>query len=385
MASPLACRLVSTGKQVNRAQPGDTITFQFVSPPNAATGLQIDIQQAEFVEGGELTPGHVLARFKGSIQGGSYVPNSATVLGQGKLKHVPITLSDGTNQLTVNLIDTGSAVIRNELQVTVLGRVAGATESFDGRAAMFVDYPLAMIVPTKTAKLDASLNFVADWSARQWQPHDPTLRHVHSVPTVRSPQRALNTTDYDPLIAAFSQAVPEAPGGIIALAIGHGDGGEGNQTNAAAWCDLMPEDEKLIHLPDGTTVVPHSLFIDDSALADGSTKGTFPGGGNLFKLDALDRIADELKKAAIPIRKLLLHTCKAGLSKVFIQRFADRVGVPVQAHTLGIEYEGFLNRGHINAHYEGKALRASGEFDWPLEAVADESVPGPAPKRFPTS
>ena len=384
MANPLTASLSSTRSHRNRALPGDTITFAFASPPTSASDVEIDIQQAQFLDGGDLIPGRVLAEFKGSIQNGKYVPRSAQSFAPPKLKHVPVKLSDGTNTVPVTLVDTDPVALRNELQIAVRGRIAGAAEFFIGRAALFVEYPLAMLVPTQTAKLDPALNILSDWARRQWQPHDPELRRVSTVSTVTPPTRSIQPSDYDSLISAFRAAVQAAPGGIIALTIGHGDGGQGNADGTgAAWCDLMPEDVREVRNADGSVTLPHRLYVDDAMLGDGSAPGRFPQGRSAVVLNALDRVADELAKAALPIRKLLLHTCNAGNSAVFLQRFADRVRVPVQAHNAFVAYTGFINRGHVIAHYDQDPPTVNGERHWPLSRMPVETLPGAAPKRFP--
>jgi hypothetical protein len=395
MASPLAANLRSTDKKKNRIVPGDTITFEFSQLPRVVDGVEIGIQQGQFQENGDLIPGAVLASFRGQVRDGKYVPGSAEAFRRKSVEDMLIKVTDGTNTIEVGLLDAGSAVIQNEVFVTVRGTVAGKNEFFRGKAAMFVYYPLAMIVPTGTANKDKTLNIVSRWATAQWQKFHGDVRRVHLVQTV-TPPKTVTPSSYDTLIAAFAKAVKDAPGGIIALAIGHGDGGDG-QGNSNPWCDLMPEDiEKRVEA-DGTERFPHTLFIDKPILLDGSRKGTFPTGRNAVILNVLDRIADELAKARIPLRKLVLHTCNVGNDRSapadprrgapeipgFTQLFADRVRVPVQAHTDFVAYSKRRDEDIIRAHYDSDPPTNLGLTEWPLTRVSPESVPGPAPKRHP--
>jgi hypothetical protein len=395
MASPLAATLRSTDKKKNRTVPGDTIALAFSQLPRAADDVEISIQQGQFQENGDIIPGAVLASFRGRVRDGKYVPASATAFRRKSVEDMRLKATDGTNTIEIGLLDAGSAVTSNELHVTVRGTVAGKNEFFQGKSAMFVYYPLAMIVPTRTAKADKALNIISHWATAQWQRKDKNVRRVHQVQTI-APPRSVTPASYDALIAAFAKAVKDAPGGIIALAIGHGDGGTG-QGNSNPWCDLMPEDIKKIVDADGSERFPHTLFIDKPILLDGSRKGSFPTGRNAVILNALDRIADELAKASLPVRKLILHTCNVGNDRSipadprrgeaeiggFTQLFADRVRVPVQAHTDFVAYTGELDRDTILAHYESDQPTQNSAHEWPLTRVSPESLPGAAPRRHP--
>ena len=387
MSNPLAATLLSTKTSENRALPGETIKIVFSRPPRSADDVEIDVQQAQYRDGGDVVPGAVLARFRGQVRDGKYVPKSAEQLGQPRLKHMPLKVTDGANTIDIALLDTGNAVVRNELQVTVRGRVNGKVEFFVGKAALFVWYPLAMLVPTESAKQDKSLNIVSRWATKQWGAKGTRDRRVYTIPTIRPPD-PVKPSHYDPLVKAFARAVADVPGGIIALAVGHGDGGQG-LGGGVPWCDLMPEDAKTVE--DGVETFPHTLFVDKNKLFDGALPGHLPGGRTKVTLNALDRIADELAKAKIPIRKVLLHTCNVGNDRTvpgnppipgFTQLIADRLRVPVQAHKDFIAYTGD-KPGTIRAHYESDAPNDTGLKHWPLRRASEESLPQGAPKRHP--
>src|SRR5262249_37470492 len=95
------------------------------------------------------------------------------------------------------------------------------------------------------------------------------------------------------------------------------------------------------------------------------------------KLNALDRMADVF--AATPIRKLLLHTCRAGDSTLFMSRMADRLRVMVQAHTQEIEYTG-RTQGSIQASYAGVTpVNPVALHEWPVSSVSREYAPSQTP------
>jgi hypothetical protein len=393
MANPLTATLSSPRVPQNRARPGDTVFFKFSNPPSSVTEVGVLIRQAPFGDGQNSIAGTVLATFEGNIANGKYVPLKATGSRLPPRTHMPLTISDGTNDLRVGLVDNGNADLRNELQILVRGNVGRESFLFVGKAALFVDYPLVMIAPTQTARRELTLNVVASWAA-QWGKKEPRLRRLERIaPSSKAPGPPLDGSEYDPLVNAFTAAVSAAPGGIIALATGHGDGGQGN-SDGTPWCNLMPEDIPPIKKPDGTETFFHRLNIQETELVRGlggkiGNVILTPGGRDIVKLTALDRIADELKKATTPIRKVLLHTCNAGNSKNFVQLLADRLQIPVQAHLDFINFTGVAGSGRVVAHYEtdkadkGDELKnPEGLTEWPLSKASKESVPGAVPPRF---
>jgi hypothetical protein len=398
MASPLAATLRSKNEKTkNRALPGDTVAFEFSRLPRTADNLEIDVQQAQFREAsGEVTPGALLATFKGQVRNGKYVPGSATAFRRRNVEDMVIKLTDGSNTIEIGLLDPPAVVTRNELQITVRGTVAGKTELFQGKAALFVFYPQVMIVPARGGQFDPALDMIARW-AQQWKAEGGPIRHIQSVKPLKPPDQP-RTGHYDSLIAAFAEAARSAPGGIVALAIGHGDGGVGAGLSVA-WCDLLPEDVKAIEHADGSTSYPHTLFVNKTNLLFGHTPGNLPGSNDRRVLNAIDRIGDALKGARIPIRKLILHTCNVGNDKTvpatqrnaeipgFTQLFANRAQVRVQAHTDFIVYES-NERRPVLASYELEppttdAGRKTAKTEWPVGRVSEESVPGAPPRRFP--
>lgn len=392
MPSPLAATLHSNDDaKKNRSLPGGTITFAFSRPPRGADEVEIDILQGHFQEStGNVVSASLLATFKGRIRNGRYIPGSAEAFRRKKVEDMRLMVTDGSTTLEIGLMDPSFVVIRNELQITVRGKIKGKTEFFQGKAALFVYYPLAMLVPTLAGRRDPALDTLAHW-ATQWQGADRTVRHVHRIAPLAPPSEP-SPRHYNPLISAFTEAAKSAPGGIVALAIGHGDGGQGAGLDVA-WCDLMPEDVEPQLNPDGSSSYPHTLFANKTSLLFGHIPGHSPAAADRLVLNALDRIGDALASASTPIRKLLLHTCNVGNDATgpgdrngdpdipgFTQLFADRVRVPVQAHTDTITYTGD-RLGAIEAHYESSSQRSKTE--WPLSLASDESLPGRAPKRFP--
>jgi hypothetical protein len=398
MANPLTASLISSGRALNTALPGDTVSFKFSNPPSSVSAVEIDIQQAQFQQGQTLIPGSVLATFEGEIKNGQYVPRKATGRPLPPRTHMPLTLTDGTNNLKVGLVDNGIADLRNELQIAVAGTIGATRQTFRGNAALFVEYPLVMIVsalPPNPVR-DPSLIVVPSWAADQWQKKNPPLRTVVTVlANGRLPgPPPLASNEYDPLVAAFGSAVSAAPGGIIALATGHGDGGQSPtgtpSQGGTPWCNLRPENIAKIVEPDGSERFPHRLLLFVTELNDGiGLRGSdgivhTPGANTIVKLQALDRIADVLKTARLPIRKVLLHTCNVGNSQNFTQLLSDRLQSPVQAHLDFIDYTGAAGSGNILAHYDSDKPQSPRDLtEWPLSKASTESIPGKPPRRWP--
>ena len=71
MANPLTASLTSSRGTLNAALPGDTVSFKFSSPPPSVTAVEIDIQQAQFQQGGVPIPGGVLATFEAILSTGN--------------------------------------------------------------------------------------------------------------------------------------------------------------------------------------------------------------------------------------------------------------------------------------------------------------------------
>jgi hypothetical protein len=394
MTNPLAVSLKSTRTSTNIARPGDTLRFTFSQPPESATNVEIDIHQAQLSSGPDLIPGRVLATFRGSIAKRRYIPKSVQKTADPLNRDMVIILSDGVNSVRVFIVDPGPMNFRNELQVSVRGRIKGKNGFFRGKAALFVEYPMVMIVPEPVAKSDLSLNVVSSW-ANQWRAKDPNVRSIVRIKPVPPPPGDLKPSDYDPLVAAFQSAAQQAPGGIVALATGHGDGGQGSIANVA-WCNWPPEDKAPKTLPDGTQVFDHTLMINQDELADG-VDGTVakanPGPRTRVKLNALDRVADAVAAAALPtikgakfaMRRLLLHTCNVGNNTRFTQLIADRVRMPVVSHSDFIAYTGAAGSGTILAHYDSDAPVSPRDLtEWPISRISAESRPSTAPaRRFP--
>ena len=113
-----------------------------------------------------------------------------------------------------------------------------------------------------------------------------------------------------------------------------------------------------------------------------------PGADTVIILRALDRIADVLKAATMPIRKVLLHTCNVGNSVNFTQLLSHRLQVPVQSHRDFIAYTGTAGSGTILAHYDSEGPVSPRDLtEWPLSKLCasglmwlcDFFLPAPTP------
>lgn len=372
MAKDLTATLVAKGRAANTAVQGDTIEVKFSDPPDEATDVEIVIRQQ--------TPDQHVVTFTGSIKGGKWVGKMA--MGHVKVSpnasrpdDMPATFTVGSSKITSFMNDPTAFVFSHKLSVSVTGKIAGANSGFNGKSLLHLFYKRVMIVPSGAAK-DPALTVIPKWAA-QWRDKQKEVRSIVTIATIQPALHALSPKDYNPLIAAITAAAKAAPHGIVALCVGHGDGGGGGNS---AWCDLAAEDGKI-----SETEYSRGLDIDEVEMLEGDppppengVKVT-PGDRTKVKLNALDRMADVFAKT--PIRTLLLHTCSAGANAAFIQRIANRTRVFVRAHTQQIEYTGNV-KGSIQASYVGVTPGPSAKDEWPIASVTSEFVPSatPAPK-----
>lgn len=413
MAGSFVCTMASNGRPINTARATDTVRIHFSDPPDAATDVSIDLIQVE--------TGKVVTSFKGAFTGKVF--KSSIIIGNSffssekftredppgddldQLRHMVVTFDvDGTNKCKVWLSDPPSAFgvlgptnLENKLKIRVSGTITGGgQQTFEGQSVLHIYYPLAMIVPSGRAIHDDALNTIAKW-APQWQKHHKEMRTlvplpIITPPSLRNPSRDIVQADYDAIVAALKTAKSAAPDGIIALAVGHGDGGftqrlrDGTEEHGNPWCDLVSEDSKL-ETADGEQF-PHDLYINLRRLQEGAgeTDGTarlVPGQSNTVRINGMDRMADALTSPADQprLRKLLLHTCNAGNSKDFMDRMADRLRVRIQAQTNFIEYTGNV-AGSIQASYVGAPpVNPDALQEWPLAQASREYYPSKTPPR----
>lgn len=388
MANPLAASFFSTNANSNLALPGDTVTFAFTDTQLNATQVLVSVlETVEFLNSSNAkVTDRPIGGFRGKVVNGKLQVDQ--ILG-APLPAIP----DPVNIRVASSAATGSPslfahmpepeqIFNHTLRLKVEGTVAGKKETFEGQSLLQVEYPMAMIVSVPPASQDPSIAVVESW-ARQWKAFKPQFRHVEKTKLTRvADKQDIKATDYDDLVRAFKVCAAKATAGVIALATGHGDGGGGKNI---AWCNLPPENFKP---PESTAAIPNPPFLyrldmDESVLGDGSNPGSFPVGQNVVKLNALDRIADAL--ADSPVRRVLLHTCRAGASAIFMQRMADRMRVPLLAHTAKIEYTGAAGSNQILASYEGLTpVNPRDLRHWPVSRLSNIFRPSATPpKRFP--
>lgn len=387
MANPLAASFFSTNANSNLALPGDTVTFAFTDTQLNATEVLVSVlENVDFLNSSNAkVTDRPIGGFRGKVVNGKMQVDQ--ILG-APLPAIP----DPVNIRVASSAATGSPslfahmpepeqIFNHTLRLKVEGKVAGKKEIFEGQSLLQVEYPMAMIVGKPPGTQDPSIAVVESW-ANQWKAFKPLFRHVERTTVSRIQNRNIKPDDYDDLVRAFKVCASKATAGVIALATGHGDGGD---TQAIAWCNLVPENFKP---PEATAAEPNPPFlyrldIDENALGDGANPGSIPGGQNVVKLNALDRIADAL--ADSPVRRILLHTCRAGTSEIFMQRMADRLRVPVVAHRAKIEYTGAANSNQILASYEGLTPVSPRDLrHWPVSRLSKVFRPfATPPKRFP--
>jgi len=394
MANQLTATLFSNGKHRNVALPGGIVSFEFSDSSAIAEDIVVEIFQAQEEAAG--TPDvRRIALFRGSISKGRFRGTSAQGFpidtAPSPTPLTPIQISDGTTVVDTNINDWTNHQLFHLLRLKVSGKINGSKATFDSRADFRVEYPQVMIVPTQTATAlprgpgahrttvhELPLNIISSWS-RHWQRHDPDFRIRLEVPTVQT-RRPIRASHYQGLLSKIQEAVSRAPGGIIALAVGHSDGGEGGTD---AWSSLVPEDVAEVFEADDSASFPDAaLYIHQTNLGQGATTGTTPSSDEMVRLDCLDRMADIFTKVNPPIRKLILHSCKAGKNHAFMRLMADRIKVPVQAHLETLIYQGRANNGPIHSYYHSKyrpddehVLVESEEHEWPTSQLGELFVP----------
>lgn len=383
MAVSLAAAFLSSNKDTNLALPGDTVSFKFNEPPPSATGVLVSIlESVVFLDTAKAAvTDRPIGGFRGNIVNGKFIVDA--ILGaplQPILDSVTIRVAasfdPGSPRLLAHMPEP-EQVQSHTFRLRVQGTFNGAASTFEGTSRISMEYPMAMIVGLPPAPNDPSVAVVESWS-KQWLAHKPAFRRVVRIKTQRL-NRSAQSGDYTELIAAFVTCARFATSGVVALAVGHGDGGETN-SGSIAWCMLAPED---FPPPEGDPLppFPYKLDIDENDLSDGSTKGSFPTGTTQTKLHMLDQLAEAL--ADTGIRRILLHTCKAGKSVRFMQMFADRLRVPLLAHIESVEYTGVAGSGKILANYAGRPTVDPRDLrHWPVYRTAGPFMPGPAPRKF---
>ncbi len=384
MAGLLAASFFSSDPNKNFVVPGETVTFKFTDPLVTASNVTVTVlESVTFLNSlNAAVTDRLIGGFQGQLNKGSLTVQ--------KVIGAPLPPVRDPVVIRVAANDTPSSphlfahmpepeqIQSHTLRLRVTGTVNGRNETFEGTSLLQMEYPMSMIIGTVPPQAhDPSFAVVGSWARQQWQAHKPKFRFIQQVTPLRL-NRAIKDSDYNELITAFVAAAQKSTSGVVALAVGHGDGGQ-SQPNGVPWCNLAPED---FAPPIAPVPFRYSLDIDDTVLGDGANKLSFPTAPDtLVKLRMMDRLGDAL--APTGIRRILLHTCKAGGNQRFMQLFADRVRVPLLAHTVAVEYTGFANSGNITAHYEHDSPQTPRDLrHWPVSKVAGPFFPGPPPKRF---
>ncbi len=315
MAGSFVCTMVSSAKPGNAARPSDPVSIHFSDPPDAATDVTIELIQADTSKVVTTFKGAFVGKvFKSSIIIGNTFISSQSFTTGGKLSddldqlvNMVITVNvDGKSKCKVRLSDpppaaggAGATNLENKLKLRVSGTITGGgQQTFEGQSILHIYYSQVMIVPSGPVVTDDALRLIPKW-ATQWQKAHKEMRTIVSLPVIippsrrRPPRDSIVAADYDAIVAAVTAAAAKAPGGIIALAVGHGDGGQGRSGNTP-WCDLAAEDGKQ----DEYTYF-RDLGIDLNELVTGERRAnngitTVPAGDTVVRLNGMDRMADAL-------------------------------------------------------------------------------------------
>jgi hypothetical protein len=365
-------------QQKNVVLPNEDLTFKFTNPPQTATKVRVNVvENVDFLDGTASVKKRFVAGFLGNITAGDYVVE--------KLFGMPIPAIPDPNMYSIvhpsgrprgrilAMMPEAERVLSHTLLLEIEGAVNGQRVTFEGQAPLHVEYPLAIVVPGGTAVLDNSLNFVSAW-CRQWQKHNSTHRSLFPAP-IKRVTPPIQTSHYDTLITAFESAAKAATSGVVVLAVGHGDAGD---THADPWCNITPEDEVVI-VGQG---INFSLFIDLNELTFGAQgPPNVPGARDKVKLNALDRMSDVATSNGV--RRILIHTCRAGASATFMQLMADRLRVPVFAQTEQVQFTGVPGSGKMTSEYAGQTpTLPEAQRQLPVSRLGPLARPGSAPRRF---
>jgi hypothetical protein len=110
----------------------------------------------------------------------------------------------------------------------------------------------------------------------------------------------------------------------------------------------------------------------------------------MVMLDALDKLGDVLHDASGEplLRRLILHTCRVGLNRAFVQHLANRIQLPVRAQLSRIGYQqltpeerseyGSLDGGSYStiSAYDGEAgVVPEGLYYWPVHKLGPVIYP----------
>ena len=388
----LAGSLFTSNAIQNIAVPGDTVTFSFSDPPKSATDVVVSVLETiDYLDGTARVEQRFIGGFHGRFDnrvfradrtGGAPPPPEPDPVSI----RVAASMVSGAPALWAYMPEA-HLVLNHTLQLRVTGMIDGRAERFDGKAVVHLDYPMALVVPQHGATHDPSLNVVESW-AGQWQAFRPTARRVFHTRVLRLSRKA-KPSDYDDLIQQLRAAADWATSGVVALAVGHGDAGgvpepdpvTGETKTTIAWCNFVPEDWPPAHdqIPNR-----YQLSINEMLLANAVPPALLDALNAVerVKLNALDRIADEL--AAARARRLIIHTCNAGNNEAFMQNLANRLGVSVLGQKQTIAFTGAPQSQHIACHYEGDAPRAPrDEQQVPVGRLSSPYRPGTRPSKVP--
>lgn len=376
--SKLPANWVSSGIYSNVIEVGGNknhAKFVFTKPPNTATDVEITIKEEILDINQKTIVGKSTKAFLGNIAGGKFV---ATKLRMGhklsKHKNNEFRLTGPEEQNTIRgFVPDPERVASHILTLDVSHEVGGKRVQFNGTQQAHVHYPLAMVIPGGVATLDTTLNMIPKY-AKHWKSKRPKYRHVEPTTmfVTKTLKKKIEPSYYNDIIRALTAAANAATAGVVALSVGHGSGV--TSSSSMPFFNLVPEDNKsaVTGMKTKLRIREDDLIHWDKPPKPGAIKH-MASHNTRVRLDALDRLGDALQ--ATPIRRLLLHTCTAGLAKDFIQMLANRLRVPVMAQTDYIWTE-------PKASYYDKDKQATlprdGEF-WPIHRLGKVHYPRKEP------
>jgi hypothetical protein len=378
---------ITSGTGSNIAVVGDKaewkVEFEFTNPPQSADKVVITIAERILNLDGNAKTYHAdcTKLFEGFFKGSKF---TCTLHRGGKDRsshrnneyRISISSPPHVNIMRAT-IDDPELVSSHTLTLKTTFKGAAKGDEFVGTQQVHVKFPLAMVIPKGTATLDTTLNMLRTYGGN-WQKKQPQYRLAEQTTMIvtKNLKGKLQPSHYDDIVRALTKAANFATAGVVALTVGHG--GADASVEGEPFFNLVPEDNKraVTKVDWLARITQGDLVSFDKPPKKGAVKIS-PDHNTRVRLDALDRIADAL--AGTPIRRLILHCCNAGNAPDFVQLVANRLRVPVVAHTDFIMVE------PAASFYEkdGQAKLPRDEEFWPTHRLGDVKVPREdAPPRF---
>lgn len=393
MASIDAFYRGNDGKQVNIAENGDNVDVVFTNPADNAKDVEVSIIEVDDPDkpGSEKNGERTIMVVPGDFRSKKFYPKdyrqpSITCHNANRLVQINILVGEGI-QKSCKLPDDRPEGGRFDLRIDIKDPADGLTRK--GTSLLHVYYKMdVMIIAASAAANDNLANVVRVW-AKQWLDWAPATRGLVPMALDKKPLNSpIVAADLEPYIDAFQKAAVMANGGIIGVAVGHGDaGGELDpQSNkqTVAWTNLVPEDRKN---PDARGFYHWRLDMDEVQIGWGlpqTVQATLPD-NVVPKLHAMTALGDFFTALTPAVEEVRLLTCKVGSNTDFLQNMSDRLRVPMRAYTDSLDLIGSRAVPPVYcfaAQDPSPKMSIAHTREWPTFALSRIVKPGTLPPRF---